>query len=265
MAMQQITFIENGQHQLRVAANTQAMVLLGYAEAAGYDNTFELLVEQDACVTVYHLQNVSPKADIRNQFIIEQHKNSSVTMMDLTVGGATATNQVDVHLNGEHAHCDLKGIFISDKKQYLSNRINMHHNAPHTQSSQVYKGIAGDESAGECLSRVIVKKGAQKIESKQSSQNLLLNSGATIRTLPELEIYADDVQCAHGATVGELDDNILFYLRSRGIPLEVARAILTYSLIGEVLNTVVDKTIRATMLQAVIPKIPNSEQLDLKP
>lgn len=185
-------------------------------------------------------------------------EHASVKIYDYVLSSENIRNNFRVELNEIGASCEMKGIFVTQNHQDYINNIIMHHRAVNTHSDQNYKGIAQDSSCANFFSRVIVEENAQKISSNQSNKNLLLSNNATIRTKPELEIYADDVQCAHGATVGELDDNALFYLRTRGIPLARAKAMLTYAFIAD--N--IDQEFAERLNPLVLAKIPDSDELE---
>lgn len=249
-------------HAIQVDPHQSVTVLLTYQPAERFDHVIDFTLAENAQLTVFHLQNNADTAMIENRIRIHQEKNSQVRFFDVVLGGARAQNDFDIVLAGSGAQCELQGVFVSTNEQSFSTQVTMRHNAPNTVSAQHYKGIANDRSTGSFCTRVIVKEGAQNIQSTQSSKNLLLSDGATVRTQPELEIYADDVQCAHGATVGALDDQALFYLRSRGVPEDVARAMLTYAFVGEQIDAITDNAVREQVLRAVLPKIEHSHLLE---
>ena len=156
----------------------------------------------------------------------------------LTAGGRLVRNDLDVVLAEEGSSCDLHGLFLGAGERVVDNHSSVDHAVPHCSSNELYKGLLADRSRGVFRGRVVVRPDAQKTDATQSNPNLLLGEGAEIDTKPQLEIYADDVKCAHGATVGELDDDAVFYLRSRGIDRHEARALLVRAFASEVLESV---------------------------
>jgi Fe-S cluster assembly protein SufD len=165
---------------------------------------------------------------------VRQARDSEFVSHNYCLGGALARNDVVVLLEEPGAHCTLNGLFMVRGSQHVDNHVRIDHLAMHTQSEQNYRGVADGRARGVYNGKVVVHVGADKTDAIQSSKNLLLSDKAEIDTKPELEIYADDVKCRHGATVGQLDADALFYLRSRGIDLETARALLTYAFAEDV-------------------------------
>ncbi|RME32458.1 MAG: Fe-S cluster assembly protein SufD, partial [Gammaproteobacteria bacterium] len=157
---------------------------------------------------------------------------------NLCLGARLNRNDIAVELAGEGAAVELHGLTLGGGRSHLDNHTRVDHLAPHTTSAENYKAVLGDRARGVFNGKVVVHPGAQKIVAGQSSRNLLLSAGAEMDTKPELEIYADDVQCHHGATVGQLDELALFYLRSRGVPEAEARAMLIHAFAGEVLRAI---------------------------
>ena len=165
---------------------------------------------------------------------VRQARDSEFVSHNYCLGGALARNDVVVLLEEPGARCTLNGLFMVRGSQHVDNHVRIDHLAMHTQSEQNYRGVADGRARGVYNGKVVVHVGADKTDAIQSSKNLLLSDQAEIDTKPELEIYADDVKCRHGATVGQLDADALFYLRSRGIDLETARALLTYAFAEDV-------------------------------
>ena len=174
----------------------------------------------------FHVSNVA----------VKQERDSRVAAHTLTLGGALVRNDAQVVLAGEGAECDLNGLFVGGGKQLLDNHTLVDHAVPHCTSRELYKGILGGSSRGVFRGRVIVRPDAQKTLAYQSNPNLLVGRGAEVDTKPQLEIYADDVKCSHGSTIGQLDEKALFYLRSRGIAENHARDLLTRAFGAEILE-----------------------------
>ena len=164
---------------------------------------------------------------------IEQARTANVASHSLLLGGALVRNNVHPVLHGEGGECLINGLFIGGDRQHLDNYMLVEHASPHCASRQFYNGILDEHAHGVFHGRIIVHKDAQKTDAKQTNRNLLLNDDAQIDTKPQLEIYADDVKCTHGATIGQIEENALFYLRSRGIDEREARRLLLEAFAGE--------------------------------
>ena len=163
-------------------------------------------------------------------------RDGRFTANTLTAGGALVRNDLDVLLADEGAECDLRGLFIGSGSRLVDNHTSVDHAMPHCTSRELYKGILGGRSKGVFRGHVMVRPDAQKTDATQSNPNLLLGEGAEIDTKPQLEIYADDVKCSHGATVGQLDEDALFYMRSRGIGVDDARILLVHAFANEIVD-----------------------------
>jgi Fe-S cluster assembly protein SufD len=166
---------------------------------------------------------------------------------DVALGASLARVGITALLEGPGAHVTLRGLFIPTGSQHLDSHTRIDHIAPHTTSEEDYRGIASGRGRGVFNGKVIVRPGAQKIDARQSSRNLLLASTAEIDTKPELEIYANDVKCSHGATTGQLDATALFYLRSRGLSEIEARTLLIRAFAESILSTVDLAPLRAAL------------------
>jgi Fe-S cluster assembly protein SufD len=164
---------------------------------------------------------------------IEQARSANVASHSLLLGGALVRNNVHPVLHGEGAECLINGLFIGAGRQHLDNYMLVEHASPHCASRQFYNGILDQQAHGVFHGRIVVHKDAQKTDAKQTNRNLLLNDDAQIDTKPQLEIYADDVKCTHGATIGQIEENALFYLRSRGVGEMEARRLLLEAFAGE--------------------------------
>jgi Fe-S cluster assembly protein SufD len=154
----------------------------------------------------------------------------------ITLHNGVTRNRLDLRLSGEGAECFCNGCVIGDKGQHVDNNTLIDHRAPHCTSHELYKYVMGDQSVGAFAGRVLVRQGAQKTSSEEVNQNLCTSREARMYTQPMLEIYADDVKCAHGSTVGQLNDAALFYMRQRGISLEEAKVLLQNAFINEVID-----------------------------
>jgi Fe-S cluster assembly protein SufD len=205
--------------------------------AAGFTNPVtEIEVADDASVDFVLLQREPDHRFHVANLSAKQARNSRVSAHTLCLGGALLRNDAAIELAGEGAECDLRGLFVGGGKQVLDNHTWVDHAVPHCTSREVYKGILGGAARGVFRGRVVVRPDAQKTSASQSNQNLLVGGKAEIDTKPQLEIYADDVKCSHGSTVGQLDADALFYLRARGIGESHARDLLTRAFGLEILN-----------------------------
>ncbi len=212
-------------HSLRAAAcltNVVSEVIAGENSVIEHDKL------QTENASSYHIGTAQ----------VSQDAGSTVVSNAITFGGAIARNSVNVVLDGEGAECTLNGLSVATGKQLIDNHTTIDHAKPRCSSHELYKSILDGSSRGVFSGKIIVRKDAQKTDAKQTNKTLLLSDGATIDTKPQLEIFADDVKCTHGATVGQLEEEQVFYLRSRGIPLEAARDILTFAFASDVVNRV---------------------------
>jgi len=175
---------------------------------------------------------------------VEQQRDSHYRSFTLAMGGALARHNLYAHLNGENVETLMYGLYLTRGEQVVDNHTAIHHDQPNCRSWEVYKGVLDGRSRAVFNGKVFVKPEAQKTDAKQTNRNLLLSDTAKVDTKPQLEIFADDVKCTHGATVGRLDDVALFYARSRGVPAEKAQRLLTYGFAAEVTAEVVLEPVR---------------------
>ncbi|MCA1979276.1 MAG: Fe-S cluster assembly protein SufD [Thiobacillus sp.] len=168
--------------------------------------------------------------------VVRQARHSRYSALSVNIGGRLVRHETRVNLDGPHAECRLDGLFIADTRRHIDQHLHVEHAAPRTTSRQTWRGIAAGRGRGIFDARVVVHAGAQQADAQQSSRNLLLSPHAEIDVKPQLEIHADDVKCGHGATVGQLDEAQVFYLRSRGIDAVTARALLLRAFAEEALG-----------------------------
>ena len=174
----------------------------------------------------------------------------------VALGGQVTRLDLAVALLGPGAEAHLAGLLFADGSREQHVRTLIDHRAPHGTSEQVYRGVAAGRGRGSYDGKVVVREGAAKTSSRQSSRNLLLSKEAAIDTRPQLEINADDVKCAHGATTGTLDENMLFYLLTRGLDRETARALLTYAFVEDVLRLLGDGAVRQSVEARALARLP---------
>jgi len=198
----------------------------------------EMYVNKRAIVDYYKIQNDNSNASLIDNSYINQKQESICSVHTFSFGGKLTRNNLNYYQNGERINSILKGITIIGDKQHVDHNTLVHHTEPNCESHQDYKGVYGENSTGVFNGKIIVDKIAQKTNAFQSNKNILISDKATINTKPQLEIFADDVKCSHGCTIGQLDESALFYLRSRGIPEKEAKALLMYAFSNNVLSSV---------------------------
>ncbi|QLE01090.1 Fe-S cluster assembly protein SufD [Galbibacter sp. BG1] len=198
----------------------------------------EIFTHKRAIVDYYKIQNDNQHASLIDNTYISQQQNSHASVHTFSFGGKLTRNNLQFVHKGEHINSTLKGITITEDKQHVDHSTLVHHATPNCESHQDYKGIYADRSTGVFNGRIIVEKEAQKTNGFQQNNNILIDDKATINAKPQLEIFADDVKCSHGCTIGQLDEEALFYLQARGIPKKEARALLMYAFANNVLESV---------------------------
>ena len=192
---------------------------------------------------------------------VHQCRDSRYVSHNINLGGLLVRNDIRAALTEPGAEARLYGLFMAGGRQHVDNHTCIDHMAPHTRSDESYKGVLSGRARGVFNGRVVVRPDAQKIEARQSNPNLLLSGQAEIDTKPELEIYADDVKCSHGATVGQLDETALFYLRSRALDADTARDLLVFGFVEEVIDGLAHAPIRDRLESIVKGRLPESGRL----
>jgi len=234
---------------------SQASVVEDYVSlnaGAAFCNTVTELVAGDSSVIAhYMIEREDPQAFNVSTLRIQQGRSANVASHSVLLGGGLVRNNVHPVLAGEGAECLINGLFIGNGRQHLDNYMLVEHASPHCDSRQFYNGILDGRARGVFHGRIVVHKDAQKTDAKQTNRNLLLSDDAQIDTKPQLEIYADDVKCTHGATIGQIEENALFYLRSRGIDEVSARKILLLAFANECLDRMKQDSVR-TYLEALM-------------
>jgi len=230
--------IQHPRTWIRLEEGSRATVLVDHTslgEGPGLTNgVVEAQVGRNAQLDLVLLQRERDEHFHVSSVACRIERDGRLRVHTLTTGGALVRNDLDVLLADEGAECDLRGLFIGAGPRLIDNHTSVDHAMPHCASRELYKGVLGGSSKGVFRGRVIVRPDAQKTDASQSNPNLLLGERAEIDTKPQLEIYADDVKCAHGATVGQLDEDALFYLRSRGVGLGEARNLLIHAFANEI-------------------------------
>ncbi len=177
----------------------------------------------------------------------------------ISIGGALVRNDVNAVLDGEGIDCILNGLYLADGRQVVDNHMRVEHAKPHCASHELYKGVLDGKARAVFNGLIHVHPGAQKTDAKQSNRNLLLSKDAIANSNPQLEIYADDVKCTHGSTVGQLDDDAIFYLRSRGIGAEAARSLLTYAFASDIVERIKVEPVRRDLEELLFARLPQGD------
>lgn len=227
-----------------IIVEDNAEIQLLFCDHAADDRNFlatqvvEAYVGDNAQLDMYCLEETHAKNVRISNLYIEQQRSSRVNHNMITLHNGITRNRTDLTLAGEGAECSLCGCVIADKEQHVDNNTLITHAVPHCQSHELYKYVLNDSSTGAFAGKIYVAKDAQKTSSQMTNQNLCATNEARMYTQPMLEIYADDVKCAHGSTVGQLNDAALFYMRQRGISLAEARLLLQSAFVNEVIDRI---------------------------
>ncbi len=255
-------------------ATTRNLVVLGDHASAQWVETFvgadagylsatvtEMFIGQNACVTAYKMQCESAKAYHFGGMYIKQAPNARCSHHNFAFGGLLARSDIHTDLD-RAAECELNGLYLGVKRQHIDNHTRINHNQPYGLSRETYKGVLADRARGVFQGRVVVAENAQKTDSNMSNRNLLLSADAEADTKPQLEIYADDVKCGHGITIGQLDEKSVFYLQSRGVDEATARNMLTFAFANEMVDKITLPSLKAVLLTLLLKHFPQSSYVD---
>mgnify|MGYP000561625980 FL=1 len=215
----------------------------------------EIFSAKNSTVDLYKIQNDKDNASLVDNTYVEQKTNSVVSVHTFSFGGNITRNNLNFYQRGEHIDSILKGITIIEGKQHVDHHTLVHHIEPNCESHQDYKGIYDERSTGVFNGKVIVDKEAQKTNAYQKNNNVLLSDKATINAKPQLEIFADDVKCSHGCTIGQLDEEALFYMQQRGIPAKEGKALLMYAFANTVLESVKIPEVKSRINKLIAKKL----------
>jgi Fe-S cluster assembly protein SufD len=229
--------------------NSQAIIVESYI-SLGNDGAFtnavtEIVLQENAGIDHYKIQGENSQAFHIATHQVQLGRSSRFASHSITTGGILARNDVNAVLDAEGCECTLNGLYMASNKQLIDNHTHIDHAKPHCTSHELYKGILDDQARGVFNGKIYVHQDAQKTDAKQTNKTLLLSEDAVINTKPQLEIFADDVKCTHGATVGQLAEEAIFYLRSRGIGREDARSLLTFAFANDIIGRIKVEPIRA--------------------
>jgi len=234
-----------------VEENAQATLIESYAGTAGHvyftNAVTEVILGENAVVDHYKVQRESERAYHIATMQVSLARSANFSSHSIGLGGLLVRNDANAYLGGEGIVCTLNGVYLGKGKQLIDNHTAIDHAMPHCDSHEIYKGILDDDSRGVFNGKIFVREDAQKTDAKQTNQTLLLSPTAQIDTKPQLEIFADDVKCTHGATIGQLNPEALFYLRARGIAKADALALLTYAFASDIVSRIKVEAIRAQL------------------
>ena len=215
----------------------------------------EISADENSNVYYYKIQNDGNKSIHVGTTQVHQEKDSHFNSVTLSWGGNITRNNLNSFLNGKGCECHMYGAFVLSGEQHVDNHTLVDHSVPNCYSNELYKGILDDNSTGVFNGKVMVRKDAQKTNAYQSNKNILLTDTATMNTKPQLEIFADDVKCSHGATTGQLNKEELFYLRTRGIDEDEAKAMLLYAFASEVIQAIEISPLRNMLFDKLNEKL----------
>ncbi len=267
----ELVFINTGNTE-NLATHLHNLVVVGEGSAAELVETHigltnetyfanqitEVVLGADSYLKHYVMQNASKSAFQITHLSGKQAENSIWQTHSVALGGKLARQDLHAQLLGEAAHCVMDGLYLPRGEQHIDNHTRVDHAVPNTTSEELYKGVLDEKGRAVFNGKVVVHQNAQKTDAKQQNANLLLSRGCEIDTKPQMEIYADDVTCSHGSTVGQLDESQLFFLRARGLSELEARNLLTYAFVSEVINQVAIPELRGsltTLVEANMPQV----------
>lgn len=251
-----------------VVSHPRALILLGAGSEAkivesylgldggGYfcNAVTELVGGPDSVIEHYRLQQESDTGFHVGSLEANLERGCRLTAHAVSLSGSLVRNNVHVTLNGEGAACVLNGLYLADGKQHIDNFTEIEHVKPRASSLELYKGILGGSAHGVFNGKIVVHKDAQKTVARQTNKNLLLSADAVVNTKPQLEIYADDVKCSHGSTIGQMDGDALFYLRSRGLGIDEAKSLLSFAFASDVVGRMKIDFLRARLDENLVAR-----------
>lgn len=245
-------------HERSEAKVIEKYVSLG--DAPHFTNAVtELVIEESARLEHCKIQDQSLAAYHVATIAAHQKRNSHLLTHSISLGAGIARNNVIPVLDAEGCECTMNGLYLGRESQLVDHHTSIHHAKPHCNSHEFYHGILDGKSQGVFNGKIFVRPDAQKTDAKQTNRNLLLSDEATVHTKPQLEIFADDVKCTHGATVGQLEEEHIFYLRARGIGLESARRMLVHAFASDIVNRVTIPEIREELDQLFYERFEGSK------
>lgn len=232
-------FIQN--HNLVIVGKNSSLQLVQCDDSVDQQRSLintvtEIFIGENASVDHYKLQNKNDNSTLINSMFFDLKHDARLSTNAITLNGGLIRNENYVTLNGENCEANVMGVYLVDKSQHVDNQVFVDHAYPNCLSNELFKGIVDDSAHAVFNGHILVRKDSQHTNAYQNNKNILLTDKATVNAKPFLEIYADDVKCSHGATIGQLDENAMFYLNSRGIGEHNARMLLMYAFAAEVIN-----------------------------
>ena len=259
-------FMSHPRNVIVVERESQATVIEHYisiGDGAHFTNAVtDILAGEQAHVSHYLLEEENEQAFNISTLHSRQERGANVSSHTVLLGGRLVRNNVNPVLAGENGECLVNGLYLPRNTQHMDSHMRVEHAAAHCGSRQFYTGILDGHSSSVFSGRIIVHPGAQKTDAKQTNRNLLLSDSATADTKPQLEIYADDVKCTHGATIGRLNEQAIFYLRARGVSLDAARSMLIHAFAGEMLERMNIPAIREYVDRLLLRRLPGGDFLE---
>ncbi len=222
----------------------------------------QMALAPEAELTLDRLELGAAGTTLLSRTLVELAAGARIRQTAVALGGGFLRNETEVRLGGRGGEAILNGLCMPRGEEHADTLVRIHHEAEDCHSDQFFKGVVEDRARAVFAGKIIVHRGAQKTNAYQANDNLLLSDRAEVDSKPELEIYADDVKCSHGATCGDLDEGALFYLRARGLPREVAASLLVYAFANEVIERMADERLRALTRRAVLDRVPGGAALE---
>jgi Fe-S cluster assembly protein SufD len=254
--------MSNTRNLVICGANSQATVIETYiSEDAGeqFNNVVtEIIAKDNAVVDYYKVTREGDQTTHIGTLQLQQQRSSNVHAFAGTFGGGLVRHDINTVLDGNGCDCGLNGLYMVDDRQHVDNHLLVQHAQPHCDSREYFKGILDGHGKGIFSGKIMVKPGAQKTDAKQTNSSLLLSRDAQVESKPQLEIFADDVKCTHGATIGQMNDEAIFYLQTRGIDEHSARGLLVFAFANDVLQRVKVDALRHQLERIVIDRLPES-------
>jgi len=248
--------------------NSQATIVESYVsfgkEVAFTNAVTEIVLEENAGIDHYKIQRENSQTFHVATLQVQLSRSSRFSSHSITTGGSLTRNDVNAVLDGEGGECTLNGLYMAAGRQLIDNHTRIDHAKPHCTSHELYKGILDDQARGVFNGKIYVHQDAQKTDAKQTNKTLLLSEDAVINTKPQLEIFADDVKCTHGATIGQLAEEAIFYLRSRGIGQEDARSLLTFAFANDIIGRIKVEPIRAHLEELLLAGRPSPDRPEIE-
>ncbi|HSW15071.1 MAG TPA: Fe-S cluster assembly protein SufD [Solimonas sp.] len=250
-------------HRLRLARGSEATLILNTSGEAPFQTIFaDIELEAGSRLHLIRVSDAGAEAHRVTRINLRIARDACADVVSIDLGGKLSRHDLNVDLVEPGAEIHVHGLYAPTGSGHVDNHTRIEHRAPHCISRESFRGIARDKSRGVFNGMIRVHPDAQKTDSEQRIANLILSPGAEINAKPELEIYADDVKCAHGATFGQLDDEALFYLRSRGLPEPTARALLTWTFAHEILQHIRLEDVRARVTKRLLKQLPDGERIE---